>query len=51
MRILGLVVLFIGILVLQGLMLTEAFGTSPGTNIQLNANRPVGWIAAAPNYS
>ena len=44
MRIFGLSLLFLAVLILQGIFLTEAFGTSPGTAIQMAANNPPTWI-------
>jgi len=51
MQILGLTLLFLAVLVLQGLVLIEAFGTSPGTQIQLNASHPAVWVTAVPEFA
>jgi len=50
MQFIGLLVLFGAIMILQSLVLTEAFGTSPGTQIQMNANHPVYFVTAMPEY-
>jgi hypothetical protein len=50
MRLLWLSVLLLALLSLQLLFLTEAFG-QPGTQVQMNANRPVYFVAAARDYS
>jgi hypothetical protein len=46
-----LLALFVGILILHGFFVTEAFGSQPGTQIQMNANRPVYFVTTAPVYS
>lgn len=51
MRLLCLAGMFVVLMILQGLFLTEAFGSQPGTQIQMAANRPVYFVAAAPVYS
>jgi hypothetical protein len=51
MRLLWLSLLFVFLLVLQMFFLTEAFGSQPGTQVQMNANRPVYFVAAARDYS
>lgn len=51
MRLLWLLALFVGILVAHGLVMTEAFGSQPGTQVQMNANRPVYFVTTAPVYS
>ena len=50
MQIIGLALLFLALMLLHGLVVTEAFYTSPGTQIQMNASRPVAWVVAAPEY-
>ena len=51
MKLVGLTLLFLAVMAVQVLVLTEAFGSQPGTQIQMNANRPVFFVAAAPVYS
>ena len=51
MRIPLLLVLFVVIMVFQVISLREGFGGQPGTQIQMNANRPVYFVAAVPDYS
>jgi len=48
MRVPALLLLFVLLMVLHGVFLTEAFYTQPGTLIQLNASRPLYY--AAPVY-
>jgi len=50
MRLSLLLALFVGLMVLQTVVLTEAFG-QPGTQIQMNASKPLYFVAAVPNYS
>jgi len=50
MQLLVLTVLFLAIMLVQSLVITEAFGTSPGTQIQMNANRPATWVVEVPEY-
>jgi hypothetical protein len=50
MKLLGLGLLFLALLLLQGLVVTEAFYTSPGTQIQMNSNHPVVWEVKVPEY-
>jgi len=51
MRTVWLATLFVLLMILQGVFLTEAFGTSPGTLIQLTANHPAYFLARAKDYS
>jgi hypothetical protein len=51
MRLHLLLALFAVIMVFQVISLQEGFGGQPGTQIQMNANRPVYFIAAVPDYS
>jgi len=47
-RLLGLLVLFIMILIVQAIALTEAFGSSQGgAQIQLAASHPIAYLAAS----
>jgi len=50
MQLIGLILLFAALMMVQGLVVTEAFYTSPGTQIQMNASHPVYFVAAAPEY-
>ena len=50
MRILGLAILFVFVLVLQGLSLVEGFYTSNGTSVQMAASRPLVFVAGAGDY-
>ena len=49
MLLLGLTLLFLALMIVQGLVVTEAY-TSPGTEVQMNANRPAVWVVETPEY-
>jgi len=51
MRLSLLLALFAVIMVFQVISLQEGFGSQPGTQIQMNANRPVYFVTAVPDYS
>ena len=51
MRLPLLLALFVIIMVFQVISLQEGFGGQPGTQIQMNANRPLYFVAAVPDYS
>jgi hypothetical protein len=44
-----LIVAFLALMAIMGLTVREAFGGQPGTQIQMNASRPV--VFVAPAYS
>ena len=49
-RLLGLLALFVAILFVQAVALTEAFGSSQGgAQIQLAASRPIAYVAVPPS--
>jgi hypothetical protein len=49
MRLFGLSFVFLLLIVLQAMLLTEGFGASQGgAQIQLAASRPVWYVAAVP---
>ena len=50
MRVLGLILLFAFVMVLQGLFLVEGFYTSNGTSVQMEASRPIMFVAEARDY-
>ena len=47
MRVIALLVLFAAVMVAQVIALQEGFGSQPGTQIQMNANRPLLFVAPA----
>ena len=49
MRTILLLILFVIIMVFQVISLSEGF-TQPGTNVQLQANKPLYFVAAAPVF-
>jgi len=49
MRTILLLILFVIIMVFQVLSLSEGF-TQPGTNVQLQANKPLYFVATAPVF-
>ena len=51
MRISALLVLFAVIMFIQVVSLHEGFGGQPGTQIQMNASRPMYFVATVPDYS
>ena len=51
MHIYALLVLFAVIMFLQVVTLQEGFGGQPGTQIQMNASRPMYFVAEVPDYS
>jgi len=50
-NIIVLLALFALIMVIQAVSLTEAFGGQPGTQIQMQANKPIVYVARVPDYS
>jgi len=50
MRLIGLTLLFVFVLVLQGLFMVEAFHTSNGTSVQMAASRPIMFVTEARDY-